>query len=196
MALAVTPESGTPEQVFTALEWLMSLERPDGSGFGVDIVNLSMCTTTSHNGVDRAVYSKEYRLAIRNLRARGITVVAAIGNSGPWTHGSPANYKSVIGVGALDRSDRPWPKCCCGHPRHGRFKPDLCATGVDVWSALPGNKYGPKTGTSQAAPLVSGLTALMIQQGGRRNPMKSILRSRSRRVHPGPCSRRAFKIQW
>ncbi|MCZ6697825.1 MAG: S8 family serine peptidase, partial [Planctomycetota bacterium] len=41
-------------------------------------------------------------------------------------------------------------------------KPDLCAPGVAVMSAIPGKKYATWNGTSMTAPHVSGAIALLL----------------------------------
>ncbi len=105
--------------------------------------------------------------AVNALRAAGIFVVASAGNEGPRC-GSVSDpiaiYDAAFSVGAVDRfgniasfSSR-GPVTVDGS---GRIKPDILAPGVDVLSSLPGNAYGPNSGTSMAGPHVVGVVALM-----------------------------------
>jgi subtilisin family serine protease len=45
----------------------------------------------------------------------------------------------------------------------------VAAPGVDIYSTLPGNKYGNKSGTSMAAAHVSGLAGLLFTLENDRN---------------------------
>lgn len=87
-------------------------------------------------------------------------VVGAIGNhalTGSRTQ-SPGNYVAVAGVGATDPDDVVAP-----FSEWNGEKPDLCAPGVGVWSAVPGG-MASNSGTSMAAPLVSATAALLCQK--------------------------------
>ena len=43
---------------------------------------------------------------------------------------------------------------------YGKHSVDVFAPGVQIMSSVPGNKYEKNTGTSMAAPMVSGIAAL------------------------------------
>jgi subtilisin family serine protease len=119
--------------------------------------------------------------------AEGITVVAAAGNEGPgdMTIGSPGNLPYVITVGAvtdswttLDRNDDYIPDFSSRGPTpNAHIKPDIVAPGGHITGVTrPGStitlnhpEYALKsgefvmTGSSQAAALVSGIAALLLQ---------------------------------
>ncbi len=105
--------------------------------------------------------------AVDALRAAGIFVVASAGNDGPncgTLDNPPALYASAFSVAAIDSSGNMayfssrGPVTLDGT---NFVKPDISAPGVQVVSSLPGNTYGPVSGTSMAGPHVVGVVALM-----------------------------------
>jgi bacillopeptidase F (M6 metalloprotease family) len=98
----------------------------------------------------------------------------SIGNSGPNpnTTGSPGNVPSAFGVGATDMNDviasfsSRGPVTWNYPPYVGTWvKPDISAPGVSIFSSVPGGswEYSGWSGTSMAAPHMSGTVALMLQ---------------------------------
>ena len=87
---------------------------------------------------------------------KGAVIIAAAGNNFSSTPVYPAAYPNVIAVAATDKDDR--------LPRWSNRGDwvSLAAPGVDIYSTLPGDDYGYKSGTSQAAALVSGEAALLF----------------------------------
>ena len=114
--------------------------------------------------------------AICRLYARGITVVAAAANERRSAAGYvPAAYNQVITVSALADTDGRagglgGNRCYSwgGYDRDDTFADfsnygsdvDLIAPGKCIWSTRPGPTYGYSSGTSMAAPAVTGAVAL------------------------------------
>ena len=69
----------------------------------------------------------------------------------------PSNVEGVISVSAVDQNGN---KAKFSNTNTSLTRP-IAAPGVDVISLIPGNDYGPKSGTSMATPVVSGLLGIM-----------------------------------
>ena len=112
----------------------------------VDILNLSFT-----GGKDSFVET-----IVNEAIRQGITVVAAGGNRGRTNSTIyPAVIEGVVGVTAVDRKQRRYPKA-----DKGRFI-DIAAPGVDILTLAPQGKYQKSTGTSMAAAHLSGVMALL-----------------------------------
>jgi hypothetical protein len=119
-----------------ALRWMSAMD--------VKVVNMSIAGPE-----DETLHA-----FIKALTATGMVFVAAAGNAGPNAPPSfPAAYAEVIAVTAVNRNGEAY-----RNANRGKYI-DVAAPGVDVWTAFPGSKEGPQTGTSFAVPYVTAVVA-------------------------------------
>lgn len=93
-------------------------------------------------------------------------IVCAAGNSGvniDYNLYVPASLScdNIIVVGAIDSNDELW-NDGDGISNYGNFNVDIYAPGVSIYSTNIGNDYLCASGTSQAAPFVTGVAALLM----------------------------------
>jgi len=113
---------------------------------GAEVINLSL------GGGAPSVALQD---AVNHARSMGAVVVAAAGNEALDSLNYPAACEGVIGVGATDEQDRP-----TAFSNQGEGL-DLMAPGISILSGIPGGEYTYMSGTSMAAPQVSGAFALL-----------------------------------
>jgi subtilisin family serine protease len=110
-------------------------------------------------------YSADEFAAIREAEKAGILFIAAAGNEksntdDPDKHYYPADYHltNIISVTAVNRDEiKVLPSS-----NFGVRTVDIAAPGEKIYSTLPGNTFGPLTGTSQATAFVTGVAVLVM----------------------------------
>lgn len=148
-------------RVLSAMQWIID---PDGNAETVDhpqIINNSWGFPTA------APRSRNFfEKALSRWRELGIIPVFAAGNEGADgvnTIAYPANSTQVITIGATrDRSRSPFSSMGSNQLK----KPDFMTSGYRLFSVKKtwkGFQYGRMSGTSMAAPLISGLIAILKQ---------------------------------
>ncbi len=97
--------------------------------------------------------------------ARGIVLIAAVGNAGPRAPPLfPASDSHVIGVTATDANDKLLPEANRGP------QVTVAAPGVDVLADAPNGAYQLISGTSVAAAHASGVAALLLAREPKLTP--------------------------
>lgn len=158
--------SGNESDVIAALERATDPDNNPSTNDSVDIVNLSL---GGPGGPDDPL-----AVAVNSVVNEGIIVVAAAGNGGAGfaTITSPGVASKAITVGASDKNDILANFSSRG-PVVENFelvKPEIVAPGVSILSTVPlhgglgsPDRYLQLSGTSMAAPHISGSAALIKQ---------------------------------
>lgn len=111
---------------------------------GARIINMSLAIPAPSPALEEAV---DY--AWRH----GSVMIAAAGNTGSLVPTYPASYPNVIAVAATDMNGNLWERS-----NRGDWV-DVYAPGAEIYSALPGNDYRYKSGTSMATAYVTAVAA-------------------------------------
>ena len=173
--------AGTYANVIRGINWIVA----NKAAYNIRVLNCSFSAP-----VHSWYWQDPLNQAIMKAWKAGIVVVASAGNGGPkpMTIGVPGNVPYVVTVGAMTdyytptnaSDDRLASFSAAGPTFEGFVKPDVVAPGGHVYSTMDdGNhaiaKAHPEfvttndrifqmSGTSQAAAVVSGIAALMLQK--------------------------------
>ncbi|MHA1698208.1 MAG: S8 family serine peptidase [Promethearchaeota archaeon] len=128
----------------------------------IKVVSMSWGDDNESDGTD------DLSTNVERLVDAGITVVVAAGNvHGDVVHvASPGAARKVITVGAFDNFYNNVASFSLPGPtKDGRIKPDVIAPGINIMGADFSNntKYRFGSGTSYATPIVSGISALLLE---------------------------------
>jgi thermitase len=140
---------GDTDKVIAAIDWAVA--------HGAQVINLSL----------GSVYLKSLEMSIDSATKAGVFVVASAGNTGDQNVTYPASAMTASGswgemsvsVGSSDVGDVKSGFSTCGSI-------EMTAVGDRVFSPAPGNRAAIWSGTSMAAPMVSGGFALALGERG------------------------------
>ncbi|QTM99498.1 S8 family serine peptidase [Sediminibacillus dalangtanensis] len=133
---------GSLADIVEAIDWAIQQD--------IDIINLSLGTSFN---------SEILKDMMRKAYEEGILIVGASGNEG--TDDSviyPSKYQEVIAVSAINKNNE------LGSFSSTGPEVELAAPGVNIRSTYLNNTYATYSGTSQAAPHVTGMLALLKQK--------------------------------
>ncbi len=168
---------GSYADVIRGIDWVVA----NRNKFGIRVLNLSLSAQPQSH-----YWEDPLNQAVMRAWDAGIVVVASAGNTGPGaqTIGVPGNVPYVITVGAITdnyspdagHDDRLASFSAVGPTYEGFVKPEVVAPGghilglmnnsTAIGTAHPefhdGGAYFTMSGTSQAAAVVTGVVALML----------------------------------
>jgi subtilisin family serine protease len=205
--LKVFPDSGgsaSQEDIIEALQWVSA----NAAAYNIAAVNLSLGNGSNQNSVTTSGYAT----ALNAIKAQGVAVVAASGNSygsfqvpgvsvpaadaAAWAIGAvyDASYGGIsFGGNATDFSSAP--DQIAAFSQRSPTLTDLFAPGAFVLSSDLNNSFSERAGTSMSAPFVTGLVALMqdlsLEQTGERlsvDTMLKLLRDNAVTIFDGASS--------
>lgn len=156
---------GNPGSYVECMEFLFAPFPFGGDPFSDGDVTLGAQVTNNSWGCPpmEGCFPDTLRAGVEALRAAGIVTVVSAGNDGPACGTAttpPANYAASFSVGATTNGARVAGFSSRG-PVDGVIKPDIAAPGARVRSSVPGGGYAFASGTSMAAPHVTGAVALV-----------------------------------
>jgi hypothetical protein len=142
--------SGRLSDAIAAIDYMVDLK-----------VNRGVDIKVANNSWGGGGYSPVLEAAIRRANDAGIVFVVAAGNDGldvDLFPSYPGGYdvENVVTVAAIDESQN-----LAIFSNYGGQSVDIAAPGVAINSSLPGQRYGKLSGTSMAAPHVTGSLALL-----------------------------------
>jgi subtilisin family serine protease len=164
---------------------------PDGDEHDKDIANAIRYAVNNGAWVINMSFGKSFSPekkwvdeAVKYAESKGVLLVHAAGNdaknideednfpSRKSSIGTESYFSNWITIGASGASEN---EVAANFSNFGKKEVNVFAPGVKIYSTIPGgNTYGEKDGTSMAAPLVSGIAALLLSYYPELSPQQII----------------------
>ena len=147
---------GNNSSGITMISFCIGANAPDGSvlddaiidavNLGAKVIQLSL-TVPPTNAINAAI---DYAIN------HNVMIICASGNGHSSTVAYPASNHKVLAVGATNRNNQR-----ASFSNYGALL-SVVAPGVDIFSTSLNNSYNSQNGTSFSAPIVSGISALVL----------------------------------
>lgn len=139
---------GSYSNIIQGLSWARQWQGKKGER--VSVINMSLGGPLPNKAMHRELIK---------VADEGITIVCAAGNSGDGKDDTqeisyPAYYPECLAVGAVELDTR------SANFSNSNDRIDIVAPGVETYSTYPDRQYVKLSGTSMAAPHISGAAAL------------------------------------
>jgi len=169
--------TGGIDGIASNVKLMMVRTVPDGDERDKDVANAIRYAVDNGANIINMSFGKGYSPekaavdeAVKYADSKGVLLVHAAGNDGEnlaqkpsfptpvYTAGGKPNNWIEVGASSWKGLD----SLAASFSNYGKAQVDVFAPGVDILSTVPGGGYERESGTSMAAPVVSGVAAMLM----------------------------------